>query len=436
MENELPSGILPRKKQRQMQETRKLLNSLAILPDLDREKTMPIVFQNPGLIDLRAVQIMGLNAKETKNPIGQFGTGLKYSIAVLLRTGCQVSIWRGNAEYSFFTKKESFRGKEFDFVYYRRAGIPSPVALGFTLELGKHWEPWMAIRELESNCRDEGGESFANADYQLSPDVTTIVISGSTAETAYSQLRDIFINTKPLWKNDILEIHPLENPSQANWLYYRGVRCQAQEKPALFRYNILAESPLTEDRTFRYSWDGTSRLSNAGLCTNREVIDKMVSAEKGTLEWEISYSEHNISNDFAEVVGALANRATPSAWRAVRLARGFAEYEEVEMDELQRRMLERAWTFIERMGERRIRDFPVFLAADLGMNKLGTALNSRKEIWLSTRVFEMGMKQLISCLYEEFIHLDRKLSDLDYEMQNFLFDTIITQAAKLQGEIL
>ena len=99
-------------------------------------------------------------------------------------------------------------------------------------------------------------------------------------------------------------------------------------------------------------------------------------------------------------------------------------------------MLARAHAFIERMGERRIRQFPVHLAADLGANRLGTVLRGRNEIWLTVRVFEMGMKQLISCLYEEFIHLDRKLIDLDYEMQNFLFDTIITQAAKLQGEIL
>jgi hypothetical protein len=55
---------------------------------------MSVIFQNLGLIDLRAVQIMGLNAKESKNPIGQFGTGLKYAIAVLLRNNCSVSIFR------------------------------------------------------------------------------------------------------------------------------------------------------------------------------------------------------------------------------------------------------------------------------------------------------------------------------------------------------
>ncbi len=395
---------------------------------------MTVIFQNPGLIDLRAVQIMGLNAKESKNPIGQFGTGLKYAIAVLLRSGCQISIWCGMFETKFLTQKESFRGKEFDFVYMEEAG--QRTALGFTLELGKHWEPWMAIRELESNCRDEGGESFANADYQLSPAVTTIVISGTVADSTYAQVQDIFISSKPIWANSALEVHRVANPEQAQWLYYRSVRCQKLAQPALYRYNLLSQQQLTEDRTFKYSWIGESELVNLGSLTDEFAIRQIVMANKGRIEHEIKFSEHIISEKFCEVVGGLGPRANTSAWRAVRIARGFAEFEPVDMDDLQQKMLERAYQFLERMGERRIRDFHVHVAADLGINKLGCAMHSRKEIWLSIRVFEMGMKQLISCLYEEFIHLDRKFDDLNYEMQSFLFDTIITQAAKLQGEIL
>lgn len=398
-----------------------------------------IIFQNPGLIDLRAVSIMGLNAKETKNPIGQFGTGLKYAIAVLLRSGCKVSIWRGEQEYQFFTRKEHFRGKEFDFVYMRD-GKEAPAnweqALGFTLELGKHWEPWMAIRELESNARDENGRSFANEDYQLSADTTTIVIDGSSAEIAYTQLPDIFICTKPLWVHTNIEVHRANNPNQLKWLYYRGVRVKQLQKPSLFRYNILSESTLTEDRTFKYSWDGDSALSDLGQCSSKEIIARIVDPPKETLEESITYSEFRISEQFQEIVSSLSSRALPSAWKAVRIARGFAEYEEIEIDDLQCQMLDRAFAFIEKMGERRVRQFPVHVAADLGTNRLGVALHANKQIWLAVRVFEMGMKQLISCLYEEFIHLDRKFTDLDYEMQNFLFDTIITQAAKLQGEIL
>ena len=398
---------------------------------------MLIIFQNPGLIDLRAVQIMGLNAKDSKNPIGQFGTGLKYAIAVLLRTGCKVSIFRGEDEYGFTTSKEEFRGKTFDFV---KMQLLCPAGhlenLGFTLELGKHWEPWMAIRELESNCRDEGGESFADADYQLSPTATTIVVSGTSTETAYATLGDIFLQSKPLWANAQLEVHRAQNPEQLKWLYYRGVRVASLENPALYRYNILHPQMLTEDRTLRYSWTAVEALTQLGQCNNEEVLDVILNAEKTNFEWQASFNENYLSDKFIEATLALGTRALPSAWKVVRRAKGFAEFEEIQMDEMQLLMLSRAYAFIEKMGETRVRTCKVKVTADLGAKHLGVAMHLHKEIWLSTRVFEMGMKQLISCLYEEFIHLDRKLIDLDYEMQNFLFDTIITQAAKLQGEIL
>ena len=394
---------------------------------------MTVIFQNPGLIDLRAIQIMGLNAKETKNPIGQFGTGLKYAIAVLLRSNCTVDIWRGANKYSFHVEKDNFRGKEFQMVKMDgNGGVPIPLA--FTLELGKHWEPWMAIRELESNCRDEGGRSFAHADYQLSPDTTTIVISGAVADQEYAKLGNIFIKTKPLWANDCLEVHPIENPEQQDWIYYRGVRCAKQSKSTAFRYNILAEKQLTEDRTFRYSWSATEDLSELKKCTNREVLRKVVSASKDTVEGEIGYTQYMLSDEFIDEVTAIGLRATPSAWRVVRLAKGYSEYEEHTPDDLQLRMIAKAQAFIKGMGEPRITNFPIHVSPDLGPKILGRAEGGA--IWLALRVFEMGMKQVVSTMYEEYIHLDRKYSDLDYEMQNFLFDTIITQAAKLQEEIL
>jgi hypothetical protein len=393
-----------------------------------------IIFQNHGLIDLRAITVMGINAKVSKNPIGQFGTGLKYSIAVLLRSGCKISLFIGENEWTFTTQKDSFRSKEFDMV---RVHGPQgqTMQLPFTLELGKHWEPWMAIRELESNCRDEGGTSWANADYQLSADITTIVISGTTADHEYSKLSNIFIKSEALWKNDVLEVYPIENPEQQGWVYYRGVRCGTVAKPVAYRYNLLQAKTLTEDRTFKYSWSATEDLAELRKCTNREIIRTIVdSRRKDTTEGDINYTQYNLSDEFIDEVTTLGIRATHSAWRAVRMAKGYSEYEEVEPDALQRAAIAKAQAFIRAMGETRIGNFPVHLSPDLGPKVLGRAENG--QIWLTLRVFEMGMKQVVSTMYEEYIHLDRKYSDLDYEMQNFLFDTIITQAAKLQGEIL
>ena len=57
---------------------------------------MPIVHSTPGLIDLRAFTTFGVNSKpNSKNPIGYFGTGLKYAVAVLARHKCPVTVWIG-----------------------------------------------------------------------------------------------------------------------------------------------------------------------------------------------------------------------------------------------------------------------------------------------------------------------------------------------------
>ena len=45
-----------------------------------------VVHVTKGKLDLRSLSTFGLNAKpNTTNPIGYFGTGMKYAIAVLLR---------------------------------------------------------------------------------------------------------------------------------------------------------------------------------------------------------------------------------------------------------------------------------------------------------------------------------------------------------------
>src|ERR1700676_327969 len=104
-----------------------------------------VVFENPGEIDAAAIRTFGVSVKEGENPIGFFGTGLKYAIAVLLRTGHQVTVTAGLDRYEFGILSETVRGKEFGFVSMNGQ------RLGFTTELGKVWELWAAYREIACN---------------------------------------------------------------------------------------------------------------------------------------------------------------------------------------------------------------------------------------------------------------------------------------------
>lgn len=124
-----------------------------------------IVHHTPGLLDTRSFTVMGMSAKPgTTTPIGQFGTGLKYSIAGLLRSGATVDIWVGREHWQFATETEDFRGSSFTRIY---AWVRSwgglrrrRVLLPFTTQLGPHWTWWMWLRELRSNTMDESGQTL------------------------------------------------------------------------------------------------------------------------------------------------------------------------------------------------------------------------------------------------------------------------------------
>jgi hypothetical protein len=73
---------------------------------------MTISFSNPGEIDMTAISVMGLSAKESDSAIGRFGTGLKYAVAITLRLGGQITIWSGLNHYTFEAKHIKFRGTD------------------------------------------------------------------------------------------------------------------------------------------------------------------------------------------------------------------------------------------------------------------------------------------------------------------------------------
>ena len=97
-----------------------------------------IVFENPSEIDIRSISTFGVSVKEGDNPIGFFGTGLKYAIAVLLRTNHGITIQSGETVVEFGTRRESVRGQDFDFITMSINGA-APLPMGFTTELGKTW---------------------------------------------------------------------------------------------------------------------------------------------------------------------------------------------------------------------------------------------------------------------------------------------------------
>ena len=384
---------------------------------------MTIYFTTPGELDLKAAFTFGISAKENDSPIGFFGTGLKYAVATLLRTGHKISITIRGEEHLFTYSTMETRGQNFKVVCLD--GEP----LGFTTALGKNWEPWMCFRELHSNTLDENGSTTKALPVMLEP-CTVIRVEGDGIDKAYAERDSIFCSSMVLASNDELEVR--YGPSDQ--MFYRGVRAGKTRKTGSFTYNILSDCVLTEDRTFANPFSVEMKLySLVARLDNVSVLKEILTAESGTLEGllDFDYTNHT-SEAFNTAVKELSNdQNLNKSARRLAIRNSLFMEEELEFDSIEKQQLERAIDFLGQIGYTvtQYKIVKMDLQGALGQAKQGT-------IYISPNAFRMGTKYVAGTLYEEFLHLSEGLDDETRNMQNALIDTIMSMGEKLRGEPL
>jgi len=102
-----------------------------------------------GEIDAQALCLMGASVKDTGS-IGEFGSGLKYALATLLRCGIPFEVWSGLRQIKITVENETFRGEHFGVIYI------DGKATSITTRTGPKWHVRDAVREIWSNALDEG----------------------------------------------------------------------------------------------------------------------------------------------------------------------------------------------------------------------------------------------------------------------------------------
>lgn len=328
-----------------------------------------IIFQNPGLIDVRAVTTFGVSVKETDSAIGKFGTGLKYAIAVILREGGSITIWRGLTAYEFATEPTDIKGKTFDIVrmeWEDEEGNFNSVPLAFTTEHGKMWEPWQAFRELWSNMKDEGGRCWhvdetnsqqwytdkpTEENIHIPEDSTTIVVTGEAMEKAWEERSQTILETEPMKALDGVEVHPGNGKS----LYYQGIRVYDLQKPAKFNYNLLNHQLLSEDRKILYHHIPTSHITKAILTSSwSQLIEAALTAGDGFFEGNLPWKDHTTvvpSPTFVEVAQGLrderrlagtAKSLFSDLAKTMQTHYGYSDPREVVLSSVEKAIIERA----------------------------------------------------------------------------------------------
>ncbi len=382
-----------------------------------------LYFGNSGHFDVRAMLTFGVSAKESDDAIGYFGTGFKYAVAIVLRLGGTIIVRTGDEVFTFTKSSEKIRGKDFEIVKVNGNDA------GFTTRLGINWEPWQAFRELWCNCKDEGGEVSAEPlDFD-----TVIEVRCADIERAHSIRHMYFLEGDPAHVNSECDIY--DKPS--HFAFYRGVAVHSLGKHALFSYNIKSQIELTEDRTVKHPYYVNHYIRKSMQAVqDRSMLRRALTAGEGLYEQEINYDpDYPTSEEFVDVVRTLVksgSQCSESARCAIKRKDELAgNWPEVELTNVQIRMLEKACSALRRVGIDPSL-FPLKIVNGLGDGVMGRALEGT--MYLSLLPFNMGTKQVASTIMEEWVHTKHRCEDFDRAMQSWLFDKILSLSEEISGE--
>lgn len=392
-----------------------------------------ISFINSGEIDPRLITTLGCNVKDGDSPIGYFGTGLKYAIAVLLREGQSITIWSGETKLEFSLIREEMRGKAFKIV------AMNGVKLGYTTEYGKNWSIENAFRELWCNAKDEGGECLQGT-AAPAKGTTCIQVDGLPFNAAYENRWEFLLDPtrKPLFSiPELGEIYA----GSSKQIFYRGVSASPAPggQQTRYTYNITKKQKLTEDRTLASDWETWSCMVNLlSKSPSEEMLrDSLKDEQGGEKFFYFSYSEpaetfYKIASELYRTCRSDMNKHAKEKLIA-KQGKPKQDWRKMTLTEDEQSQLNSALEF---WGELNfsIADYPIWLVHKIpdGDSTRVLACAEDGQIWLTPECFA-SEELLRVALLEEYIHLRSGVMDETREMQNVLFSELYRVGGLVRG---
>lgn len=229
--------------------------------------------QNKGILNISLLKLIGASTK-TDDPkkIGQFGTGLKYAISYLLRTGNNFRLFIEEEEVIFSIKTRTIGNKEIEEIFC------NDESMNITTQYGYQWNAWQIIREIWCNAIDEKNPTKSILDDRHfkvgKKGHTTFLIEVKDDITLVLNNWDkYFINkTIPLYEDDSIAIY--ENPSDKLLIYKNNILV---EKNPYYTSKFLYDfknCELNELREFKGSVNYD--IATALLNSSKEIIKKYI----------------------------------------------------------------------------------------------------------------------------------------------------------------
>lgn len=406
-----------------------------------------IVFENKGKLDIRAIKIMGISSKDDKSSaIGYFGTGLKYALAILLRHGATVSVVTGSQSYEFGILPTKIRHDNFDIV------TMNGEELGFTTELGKDWELWMAFREIYSNMLDENGRAYETGVFTPEEGNTYVTVNYDPFAKIFNDRNKYFLNSnrEPIAVSRNVEIYEKAPDDQLeSSIYFKGVRVLVSKQEGMYNYNLLSGLTLTEDRTVRDGWSLAWELAHAVvMLKDKALIRRLVTAGRGSYEQFMNFrhadSSASMATFFLDVVGELRKQLMDVGMNqtAIDFHKEHTKTPTIlpgiscHMTNIEQQQLDRAYSFCKDALGLELDDFRLIVAKDLGNGHLGRANIEDGIMYISKQCFREGTKRVAVALLEEYTHCKHRVEDETLEQKWVYLNQILSLGEQLKGEPL
>ena len=243
--------------------------------------------KNTGQLDTRILSLMGGTTKrENSDKIGTFGTGLKYSMAYLVRNNIDFKIFTGTTEIKLGTETENISDTNFNII------TVNGVRTSITDSMGHDWTPWMIVREIYSNALDEGGASYEITEEITGEDGNTSIYIELTAEflQVYNNWNDYFIVGKEsFYEDSFVKIYPQKGGLK---IYKQGILVKSLKTESLFNYDIK-NATLNELREYKGFLEGDLYRALVGI-NDEKVIQYFIENLKedhheATLDWDYDW---------------------------------------------------------------------------------------------------------------------------------------------------
>lgn len=446
-----------------------------------------ILIQNDGEIETNSFELIGASTKRGEaGKIGFFGSGLKYSIAYMMRKGIEFKVFSGEKELKFTTIPEALKEQSFDRICIN--GKPT----SYTVTMGPTWkEDWFVLREIYCNALDENSCQLVKNTETVSPSIgkTRIYIELTDKLEAvinnwdryFSDERTPIFETPPVYTSNLghedgntnVRHQPIKVYNKTNGVIYRrGINVSEKDK-LLFDYEIEFVN-INEDRTAKnlqfldYALvDMIGQLVDESWVKSvlRTAQDDKLCSEYNSMMWntpdtEVSEKWVQFTKDnmlvVKEISGRYAEEISKSKKEVFLIPSSFARelkknlpgvnicgmgkivgedyFSEVDKTPKMEYLLKEVVASLKQMDYEVHYDIHVceFESED----QLGAADLKEKKIYISRRTFDMGRREIAMTIIEENEHIYSQKRDETRAFQTHIFSQWLKTMENANGLFL